>query len=185
LRDLLASLEAHRESVGAARVPVLLPLALPHTYDNAPPEGMTVAPGAFAFVSFGAQSRVGIVWDVAVTEGSKPVTGDRLKPIVSVLADVPPLPTASLRFAEWVARYTLSPLGMVARMMMPPPELFVRGEPRFGVRRNADAPAPARMTPARRKALEIDGDDLIRAKGALSPVVQSRTTTSVIEGIYP
>jgi primosomal protein N' (replication factor Y) len=181
LRDLLASLEAHRESVGEARVPVLLPLALTHTYDYAPPEGMTVAPGAFALVSFGAQSRVGIVWDVAVTEGSKPVTGDRLKPIVSVLDDVPPLPTASLRFAEWVARYTLSPLGMVARMMMPPPELFVRSAPRCGVRRNADAPAPARMTPARRRALEIAGDDLIRAKGALA--AQAGCSASVIDGL--
>ena len=32
--------------------------------------------------------------------------------------DVPRLPVISLRFAEWIARYTLAPLGMVVRMMM-------------------------------------------------------------------
>ena len=70
---------------------------------------------------------------------------------------MPPLPAVSLRFAEWVARYTLSPLGMVVRMMMGASAVFEPARPRFGVRRNAEAGAPARMTPARKRALDIAG----------------------------
>ena len=46
---------------------------------------------------------------------------------------MPPLPPISLRFAEWVARYTLSPLGMVVRMMMGSSAVFEPVKPRFGV----------------------------------------------------
>ena len=48
-----------------------------------------------------------------------------------------------MRFAEWVARYTLAPLGMVVRMMMGPPAVFEPGKPRFGVACNEDAPRAA------------------------------------------
>ena len=67
----------------------------------------------------------------------------------------PPLPILSLRFAEWVARYTLSQLGMVVRMMMGPPNVFEPGKPRFGVTCNTDARGPTRMTTARKRAIEI------------------------------
>ena len=69
-------------------------------------------------VPFGPQTRIGVVWDGPVGEGAKPVADKKLKAITAPLADVPPLPPLSLRFAEWVARYTLAPLGMVVRMMM-------------------------------------------------------------------
>ena len=74
-----------------------------------------------------------MVWDGPVGEAGKPVADKKLKAITATLADVPPLPTLSLRFAEWVARYTLAPLGMVVRMMMGPPAVFEPGKPRFGV----------------------------------------------------
>jgi primosomal protein N' len=68
---------------------------------------------------------------------------------VSERLDVPALPLISLRFAEWIAGYTLTPLGMVARMMMSAQAAFEPVKPRFGVRIVADAGEPARMTPAR------------------------------------
>ena len=51
--------------------------------------------------------------------------------------DVPCLPVISLRFAEWIARYTLAPLGMVARMMMSAQAAFEPQPPRFGVAHRA------------------------------------------------
>ena len=94
---------------------------------------------------------------------------------------MPTLPTLSLRFAEWVARYTLSPLGMVVRMMMGPPAVFEPGKPRFGVTCNTDAREPPRMTPARKRALEIATDGLVRAKVALA--AEAGCSTGVIDGL--
>ncbi len=178
MHDLLASLDACSQA--GTRVPVLLPVALNQTYDYALREGMTAPPGAFVLVSFGPQARIGIVWDAAC-DAAKPPRDGKLKCVSGVLADVAPLPPLSLRFAEWVARYTLSPLGMVARMMMPPAVLFEQMQPRFGVQRNVSAPLPVRMTAPRTRALEVAGDGLIRAKGALA--AQARCSLSVIDGL--
>ena len=161
-------------------MPVLLPVALNRTYDYLLRDGVTAAPGNFVLVSFGAQARIGIVWDAPFADG-RDMTNAKLKAVAGVLAEVPPLPVLSLRFAEWVARYTLSPLGMVARMMMGPSALFERVEPRFGVKRNDGQPRPARMTPARKRVLDIAEDGLIRAKGALAS--QAGCSAGVIDGL--
>ena len=135
------------------RVPVVIPVALDQTYDYALPADITAGPGAYVLVPFGTQTRIGVVWDGPVGEGGKPVTDKKLKALTECLAEVPPLPAISLRFAEWVARYTLTPLGMVVRMMMGPSAIFESQKPRFGVRLSASAGAPRRMTPARKRAL--------------------------------
>ena len=70
---------------------------------------------------------------------------------------------------------------MVVRMMMGPSSMFEPARPRFGVRHNADAPEPPRMTPARKRALEIAADGLIRAKSALA--AEASCTTGVIDGL--
>jgi primosomal protein N' (replication factor Y) len=162
-------------------VPVLLPVALDQTYDYLLPAGVEVGPGVFVLVPFGPQVRIGVVWDAALGEPAKPVPDKKLKTIVAPLTDVPALPLVCLRFAEWVARYTLSPLGMVVRMMMGPPALFEPTKPRFGVRHNADAAEPPRITPARRRAIDIAADGLIRAKGALA--AEAGCSVGVIDGL--
>ena len=184
MHSLLAPLEEDRGPTAAAagpRVPVLLPVALDQTYDYLLPSGVEAHPGGFVLVPFGPQVRIGVVWDGAVGEPAKPVPDNKLKTIVAPLGDVPALPVACLRFAEWVARYTLAPLGMVVRMMMGPPSLFEPAKPRFGVKHNADAPEPPRMTPARRRAIDIAADGLIRARGALA--AEAGCTTGVIDGL--
>jgi primosomal protein N' (replication factor Y) len=163
---------------GAGRVPVLLPVALDQTYDYALPDGLNVKPGQFLLVPFGRQSRIGVVWDKSLGD-DRPIAHDKLKTITQLL-DAPLLPAASLRFAEWVARYTLSPLGMVVRMMMSA-ATFAPVKPRFGVRITEGATDPPRMTPARRRALTIAGDGLIRAKSVLA--AEAGCTTGVIDGL--
>ena len=164
----------------AQRVPVLLPVALDQTYDYLVPGGVAVEPGAFVLVPFGPQTRIGIVWDRAAGEGGKPVAPKKLKALTERL-DVPPLPVPSLRFAEWVARYTLAPLGMVARMMMSASAAFEPARPRFGVRLVEEASHPPRMTPARSRALAIAGDGLVRPKAGLA--AEAACSTGVIDGL--
>jgi primosomal protein N' (replication factor Y) len=164
---------------GARSVPVLMPVALDQTYDYLVPEGVDVPPGSFVLVPFGPQTRIGIVWDAPRGEG-KPVDPKKFKTLTSLI-DAPPLPEISMRFAEWVARYTLAPLGMVARMMMSADAAFEPPKHRFGVRIVEGAPPPPKMTSARTRVLEVAADGLIRAKSDLAHL--AGCSTGVIDGL--
>ena len=167
--------------LSGARVPVLLPVALDQTYDYLLPSGLEASPGAFVLVPFGPQTRLGVVWDRPFGEQGKPVPDRKLKAIAAGLPEVPPLPILSLRFAEWVARYTLSPLGMVVRMTMGAPAVFEPQKPRFGVQYNAGAAEPPRMTPARQRAVKIATDGQVRAKATLA--AEAKCSNAVIDGL--
>ena len=161
------------------RLPVLLPVALDQTYDYLVDPALEVRPGDFVMVPFGPQSRIGVVWD-GPAGAQKPVAPKKLKSIAARL-EVPPLPASSLRFAEWVARYTLSPLGMVVRMMMGAQSVFEPERPRTGVKVVPDATLPPRMTPSRERVLAISGDGLIRAKSELARVADC--SAGVVDGL--
>ena len=178
MESLLDSLE--EESAGCGDlVPVLMPVALDQTYDYRPLGGVTFAPGQFVLVPFGPQTRIGIVWDGAVGP-QKPPNPAKLKTIIAPL-DVPAIPEISLRFAEWIAKYSLAPLGMVARMLMSAQSAFEPEKVRHGVRLADGMPPPARMSDARTRALEIAGDGLIRAKAELAHL--AFCSTAVIDGL--
>lgn len=163
----------------AETVPVVLPVALGQSYDYLLPDGVAVAAGDFVLVPFGPQNRIGIVWDKPVG-AQKPVDPKKLKTIAHRL-DAPSLPAIQMRFAEWVARYTLAPIGMVARMLMSADSAFEEPKPRFGVRRVEGAVAPAKMTPARTRVLECATDGLIRSKSELAAL--AGCSTAVIDGL--
>ncbi|MFN0218391.1 MAG: primosomal protein N' [Hyphomicrobium sp.] len=160
-------------------LPVLMPVALSQTYDYLIPDGLDIAPGCFVVVPFGPQSRIGVVWDRPQGD-QKPVDPKKLKAIATRL-DAPPLPEISMRFAEWVSNYTLAPLGMVVRMMMSADAAFEPAKPRFGVRRVEGAPSPAKITPARARALQFADDGLIRSKSELAQLASC--STGVIDGL--
>ncbi len=173
-------LELDDETCGALRrLPVVIPVALDQTYDYLAPQDLDVEPGSFVLVPFGPQQRIGIVWDRTIGP-EREVAANKLKPLVGLL-DVPALPVISLRFAEWLARYTLTPLGMVARMMMGAQAVFEPTKPRFGVRIVEGAPEPPRMTPARKRAIEIASDGQARAKSALA--AEAGCSPGVIDGL--
>ena len=161
------------------RVPILLPVALDQTYDYVVPPGMEVAPGEFVHVPFGPQHRLGIVWDKSIGP-EKPIEESKLKAVIQVL-DVPTLPETTLRFAEWISRYTLAPIGMVARMMMSAKTVFEPEKPRFGVAIVPDTVEPPRMTPAREKVLEIARDGNVRTKAHLAQ--SAGCSSGVVDGL--
>lgn len=180
MQSLLDSL-TELSDAAPVRVPVLMPVALDQTYDYLPPaDGGVPAAGELVLVPFGSQTRIGVVWDRAVGEEGKPVAIKKLKAVTSRL-DVPALPLVSLRFAEWIAKYTLAPLGMVVRMMMSAQAAFEPEKPRFGVRLASAGSHPPRMTPARQRALDIASDGLIRAKSVLA--AEAGCSTGVVDGL--
>jgi primosomal protein N' (replication factor Y) len=162
------------------RLPVLIPVALDQTYDYKAPADQELRPGSFVIVPFGSQSRIGVVWDCTVGGGGKAVDEKRIRAITGPV-DVPGLPAIQLRFAEWIARYTLAPLGMVVRMMMGAQAVFDPPKPRTGVALVASAPPPARLSPERRRALEVAADGLVRARSALA--AEAGVTAGVVEGL--
>ena len=160
-------------------VPVLLPLALPAPYDYLVPKGMEVEPGQFVVAPLGPVDYLGAVWPRP--EGETPPTNDRkkLREIIEVVDDVPPLPRVSLEFADWVASYTLSSPGMVLRMMMSAGRAFDPPAPRYGVRL-ADA-QPQRMTPARARVLDTAKNGLVWVKSSLAEA--AGVSPGVIDGL--
>jgi len=163
-----------------SRVPVVLPVALDQTYDYVVPPGLALEPGAYVLVPFGPQVRIGVVWDRRIDESEKSVDSKKLK-AVSDRLEVPCLPVVSMRFAEWVAKYTLAPLGMVLRMMMSAQAAFEPPKARMGVRAVDGVPMPPRMTPARARALDLAADGLVRAKSHLAEL--AGCSTGVIDGL--
>lgn len=156
-------------------VPVLVPLALDEAYDYAPCEGEAPAPGSFVRVPLGSARRIGVVWGAARTPDVPP---KRLKSIIEVL-DAPPLPEVSRRLVAWVADYTLSPRGMVLKMMMSAPRAFEPQAPRFGYR--VSGPPPDKLTPARLKVLTAAADGAVRTKVELAQA--AAVSTAVIDGL--
>jgi len=159
-------------------IPVLLPLALEAPYDYLAPPGMTLAPGDFVTVPLATRERIGVVWQGNLTCGRENVDAARLRTVLKRL-EIPPLPLASLKLVEWVANYTISPPGMVLRMMMSAKEAFTPPKPQLGHRLTGTE--PARMTQARSRVLEAASNGMLWAKRDLMEA--AGVGASVINGL--
>lgn len=148
----------------APRLRVLLPLPLADAYDYRRPDGLAVPPGAFVAVPLGGRDVVGVAWD---GEPDPALPEHRLRNILAVL-DAPPMTGALRRFVDWVAAYTLSPPGAVLRMAMSAPAALEPPAPQAGWRMATAPPAGRRITPMRRRVLDVLADGAARTGGALA-----------------
>ncbi|MGE5566972.1 MAG: primosomal protein N' [Parcubacteria group bacterium] len=151
---------------------VLLPMPLPEAFDYAEPEGMDLAVGDHVAVPLGPRVMRGVVERVREgTGGNRP-----LKPVLERLGD-PALPEKTLAFVNWAARYAVDapgqPLAIALRGLRAPkarPEKVVV----------ATGKAPARMTPARAKVLEV------AARAELPPATlagEAQVSAGVVKGL--
>ncbi|MFD2238646.1 primosomal protein N' [Aureimonas populi] len=161
----------------------MVPLPADRAYSYGVPEGMVVRPGSIVAVPLGPRLVAGVVWDGA-GEGVNPA---KLRPLAHVF-DCPPLPEPMRRFVEWVARYTLSPPGLVARMVLRTPVAF-DPEPMMDALRFTGT-APERMTAARERVLAVAGEapawtrsGLAHAAGVTASVVDGLTKAGVFETV--
>jgi primosomal protein N' (replication factor Y) len=158
---------------------VLLPLALPAPYDYLVPKGMQVERGQFVVVPLGPVDYLGVVWPRREGEAPAKIEPKKLREIIELVDDAPPLPRISLDFADWVTNYTLSSPGMVLRMMMSAGRAFESPAQRYGVR--LAGPPPSRMTPARARVLEAASNGLIWVKSSLAEA--AGVSPGVIDGL--
>ncbi len=144
-----------------------------------------IVPGSLVRIPFGRQETLGLVLGRA-DDGDPPPA--RLKAIAEVVPG-PPLAPALRRFIERFADYTLAPRGQVLRLVAPPALVFGRARHHTLVRRTGEE--PARMTPARRRLLDLMDDDggrkwwplgeLARRAGVTPGVLRTLVARGVLE----
>ncbi|MEM8812714.1 MAG: primosomal protein N' [Pseudomonadota bacterium] len=161
-------------------VSVLTPFAIDTAYTyRIPPDmmedGQAPSEGSLVRVPLGPRKVHGVIWD---EEPDPKVDPNRVRD-VDLVFDVPPLTTSMRAFVDWVARYTLSPRGMVLRMALRAPEAFEPEVPIRGVRRIG--PPPARLTDARRRVLDLMEADMAWSRSGLAAA--AGVSPSVVDGL--
>ncbi|MCZ7494591.1 primosomal protein N' [Agrobacterium rhizogenes] len=156
-------------------VPVLVPMPAPGPYSYSVPEDMVVETGSVVQVPLGPRQVFGVVWDDA---GEKGVDPKKLRPITKSF-ECPPLKAEMRRFVDWVAAYTLSPPGLVARMALRAPAAF-DPEPMIEGLRLTEG-RPERLTPARERVIELAAEGRGWTKSGLAHA--AGVSTSVIDGL--
>jgi primosomal protein N' (replication factor Y) len=164
----------NRDSPFDAAVPVLVPMPAQRPYTYAVPNGMRVVPGSIVRVPLGPRQVAGIVWDGTVEN----IDAKKLRPIEQVF-NCPPITEPMRRFVDWVAHYTLSPPGMVARMLLRAPEAFDPEPWTEGLQRTLVA--PDRMTAARARVLETAEGGLAWTRSGLAHA--AGVSSTVIDGL--
>ncbi|MFD1199751.1 primosomal protein N' [Brucella gallinifaecis] len=155
-------------------VPVLVPMPAERPYSYVVPDGMHVQPGSIVRVPLGPREVAGIVCDGATDS----VDARKLRAIAHVF-DCPPVDAQMLRFMRWAADYTLSPPGMVARMVLRAPAAF-DPEPKIpGLRYRGGE--PERMTDARARVMELARDGLAWTRSGLAHA--AGVSQSVVDGL--
>jgi len=156
-------------------VPVMVPLPVPKPYSYLVPEGVHVQAGSLVQVPLGPRQVFGVVWKDADEEKLDPA---KLKPITAVF-DCPPLKDDMREFLEWIALYTLSPPGLVARMALRAPAAF-DPEPMVEGLRLTDE-RPERMTPARGRVIATAENGPAWTRSGLAHA--AGVSTSVVDGL--
>lgn len=164
--------DALDEGQGGGTVDVLIPLGLDQAYSYAVPAGLSLAPGDVVQIPLGPRETVGVVWEAGSGRG-----GNLKK--VSARLDMPPLDPALMKLVDWVAWYTLAAKGSVLALALRRPPDDTPERPKLGVR--LVGPPPARMTPARARAIAAAEGGLLIGKPALAEAAS--VSTAVIDSL--
>src|ERR1039458_10231682 len=157
-------------------VDVLVPVALDRNYSYRVPRGMELKPGDVVCVPLGPREVVAVVW--AENANPDPRLHNRLKDVSEKL-DVPPLKQELRTLVDWVANYTLSARGMVLRMTLRMGEHLGPERVRLGVRLVGEP--PKRLTPARRRLIDILSDGLLHGKSDAAR--EAGVSAGVVDGL--
>src|SRR6201999_3692913 len=157
-------------------VDVLVPVALDHTYSYRVPRGLDLKAGDVVCVPLGPREVVGVVW--AENARPEPRLHNRLRDVSEKL-DVPPLKPELRALVDWVSNYTLSARGMVLRMALRMGDDLGPERVRMGVRLVGSP--PQRLTPARRRLIELLSDGLLRGKSEAAR--EAGVSAGVVDGL--
>ncbi|WP_419799025.1 MAG: primosomal protein N' [Terasakiella sp.] len=170
------------------RISVLLPLPLSGVYDYALPPAMTVNEGDFVVVPLGSRERIGVVWTLDPPENDLPF--EKLKCVQEVLSQAP-VPEASRKFVDWVARYTLQPAGSILKMVMSVPGALKDPAPKIAyIKKSSPIPDGLKITKARQSVLDfmegmipMAASDIAREAGVGVGVVKGLVDLGILEPV--
>ena len=187
MRDHRTSSSRAPSQPGIRRVSVLLPLPLGAPYDYRLPDSMAAVPGSYVRVPLGNRIVTGIVWGDAGKDSE--VAEKRLKPVAEILPN-PAMAEELRRLVDWVAAYTLAPLGTVLRMAMGPEDAFVPEKLLQGYLPVDRFDAATALTPARQRVVAaLDPDramsaaDLAAAAGCGVGVVRAMAAAGLLREV--
>ncbi len=131
----------------------MLPIPAERAYSYRVPADISLAAGDIVQVPLGPRLVAAVVWD-----GTPDAVDTAKLRDVSQKFDCPSMREELRRFIEWIANYTLSPPGMVLRMVLRVPAALEPEQPIEAWR--YCGPPPKRMTKARNKVITLAaGDD--------------------------
>lgn len=176
--------ESTTQGPGAV-VSVAVPVPVDGTFDYRWTSDQPVVSGQLVKVPFGGRMLHGVVW---ADSGSAPA-GVPLKPVADIV-DLPPFSSDMRQFVEWVASYTMTPLGAVLRLVLntpralePPAEVIgytVPGAPE-STKTLETLASDLRMTPARRRVLDLAMQGPPMPAGEMAR--QAAVSPSVVKGL--
>ena len=155
-------------------VPVLVPMPAPGPYSYGVAAGATVAPGSIVAVPLGPRLVPGVVWDGPAGK----VDAKKLRAIDHVF-DCPPLDASMRRFIDWLADYTLSPPGLVARMALRVPAAFEPEPAIDGIVWTGGK--PEKLTGPRARVLDMAEGGVAWTKSGLAKA--AGVSTTVVDGL--
>ena len=161
------------------RVLVPVPIEIPGggLYDYASDDACLQI-GDYVEVSFGKRALPGVVWDMPAEGDAQNHPLEKLKKIIRRF-DTPPMPALQRQFLEWVARYTVTPLGSVLKMALTVPEALEPPPGVTAVRRGGEF--SVKKTPARERVWQILADGPPRVVSDLA--IEAGCGVSVIKGM--
>lgn len=145
-------------------VQVLVPSPVDRAFDYAVPEGMELAPGDYVVVPMAGRKLTGVVWSVNPPE----IAREKMKKVALRLA-VPRMDAHLRQFIDWVAAYTLQPLGSVLKLSITVDSAQVaKLQPHYKV--NEPIPPAVKITAPRRRVLDALEDGMPMTIPALAKV---------------
>ncbi|ALE03163.1 primosomal protein N' [Bartonella ancashensis] len=161
-------------------VSVLVPIPVSHAYSYKVSSATEVGVGSFVQVPVAGRTLCGFVVsvDTHISGDEKPVSYDKLRAISRVF-NCPALKAETIAFLRFVSQYTMTPLGLIARLVLCVPAALDPEEQGVGLRYCGGE--VERLTAARLRVLELVRDGAVWTRSGLAHA--AGTSPSVVEGL--
>lgn len=103
-------------------VSVLFPIPFSKTFTYKAPYALT--PGTFVLCPWGGREKIGVVWHESLGETQQKDKKDFVLKDIQHIYAIPPLSKQFCAFLSCMALYTVTPLGLIVKMALPPRDVF-------------------------------------------------------------
>jgi len=157
---------------------VLTPFPVNKAYDYSVPagyeQGQDMRVGQYVCVPLGTREVPAVVWG----EGTGDVKPEKIKAMIKAY-DVPPLSPIHMKFLNWMAGYTMAPLGSVLKLTLSVPGALDPLPTVTAYLGNKDSDMSKGLSPAAKRVMKVACDDAPRRASELAS--EAECSTGVIK----